>query len=203
MLDLDPLDEALSDALARGDLTEFNRLGEIADRQAAQREARLSSTGALAAAALWYAGRGVAVFPLQPGDKKPYPGSRGFKDATTDKATVREWWAFRPNSNIGLPTGLLFDVIDIDGELGSRSLVRLRQEGAVPTVYGHAATARPCGAHLYIAATGDGNGSALWPGIDYRGKGGYVVAPPSVVTGGRRYDWLYPLDLDALGAARV
>lgn len=202
MLILDPLDEALSDALARGDLTEFNRLGEIADRQAAQRRARLSSAAALAAAALWYVNRGVAVFPLQPGDKKPYPGSRGFKDATTDEDQVIAWWTERPTANIGLPTGLLFDVIDVDGEVGSRSLVRLRRAGAVPTVYGYATTSRPCGKHLYIAATGDGNGSAVWPGIDYRGKGGYVVAPPSLV-GDRHHEWLYPLDLDALAAAHA
>jgi hypothetical protein len=42
--------------------------------------------------------------------------------------------------------------------------------------------------HLYIAATGDGNTTEFVPGVDYRGKSGYVVVAPSTVDG-RRYEW--------------
>jgi hypothetical protein len=45
-----------------------------------------------------------------------------------------------------------------------------------------------------VRATGLGNGARIAPGIDYRGRGGYVVAAPSIVDG-RRYGWVVPLDL--------
>jgi len=55
-----------------------------------------------------------------------------------------------------------------------------------------------CGDHLYVRASGDGNTSGLLPGIDYRGRGGYVVAPPSIGPNGVRYTWTRPIDLAAL-----
>jgi hypothetical protein len=55
------------------------------------------------------------------------------------------------------------------------------------------------GRHLYVAPSGDGNAANFRPGLDYRGAGGYVVAPPSIGPNGKRYDWITPL---ALGVAR-
>jgi hypothetical protein len=55
-------------------------------------------------------------------------------------------------------------------------------------------TPRAGGVHRFVRATGRGNGQRIAPGLDYRGRGGYVVAPPSVVEG-RRYTWLRALDL--------
>jgi hypothetical protein len=140
------------------------------------------------------------VFPLRPGEKIPLPGSRGFKDATTEHATVRGWWQRIPQANIGLPTGHGFDAIDIDGPAGYQSAADLREEGILPAVLlGKAYTPRG-GRHLYVPPTGDGNATKFRPGLDYRGIGGYVVAPPSLHTEtGKRYDWIIPL---AAGAAR-
>jgi hypothetical protein len=61
-------------------------------------------------------------------------------------------------------------------------------------VLGISCTPRAGGIHRYVRATGDGNGAKIAPGIDYRGAGGYVVAPPSMVDG-KRYGWAQPLDL--------
>ena len=162
--------------------------------------ARLTAPGALLGAALWYAENGIAVFRLQPRDKKPFPGSRGFKDATTDAARIRAWWEETPAANIGLPTGHRFDVIDIDPPQGPVSILELRDAGLVPQVIGKVITPR-CGDHLYICPTGDGNGTRLLPGVDYRGLGGYVVAPPSIGPNGVRYTWARHLDLTALPKA--
>src|SRR5690606_23413178 len=128
-----------------------------------------------------------------------FPGSRGFKDATTNLAQVRAWWTATPDANIGIPTGHGFDVIDIDPPDGPLSLLELRDAGLVPEVIGKVITPR-YGDHLYVRASGDGNTAGLLPGIDYRGLGGYVVAPPSIGPNGVRYTWTRALDLAAVQA---
>lgn len=80
------------------------------------------ATGAFLDHALGYAARGIPVFPLTPGSKKPLPGSHGFKEATTNEATIRSWWDANPNANIGLPTGVVFSVLDVDGFEGGEAL---------------------------------------------------------------------------------
>lgn len=142
-------------------------------------------------AALWYAGLGWPVFPLLaegeivPSTGEPSTGKQpatrhGFKDATTDPAVVTRWWTDAPYRNIGLATGVRFDVIDIDVPEGLSTLERLSAErdravhGWVDTPSG--------GTHLYVRPTGVPNKGHFRPGVDYRGMGGYVVAPPSLVS---------------------
>lgn len=140
------------------------------------------------------------------------PASRhGFKDATTDADRIFAWWSRHPRSNIGLATGHAFDVIDVDGcggpsghpVAGVWALHKLEREaaehvnergvadgrGRLPDCHGRAMTASG-GVHLYVRASGRGNKAALRPGIDYRGLGGYVVAPPSTLgERGRSWSW--------------
>jgi hypothetical protein len=72
------------------------------------------------AAALRYASQGVPVFPLAPRSKFPLisaaNGGHGLHDATTDAARIQAWWMAHPTANIGLRTGVAFDVIDLDSE---------------------------------------------------------------------------------------
>lgn len=146
--------------------------------------------------ALRYASWGWPVFPLQPRGKRPAT-KHGFKDATTDPDRIRAWWTENPDYNIGLPTGHAFDVIDIDPPHGPLSYTQLLAEedprtgqGDIPDVHGQVATSSG-GLHLYIPPTGDGNGAGIMPGIDYRGAGGYVVAPPSWLgQRGRSWSWI-------------
>lgn len=169
----------LLDALTAGD---EERITALEERLGALHNA----APRLADAALLYASWGWPVFPLRPGDKAPLT-RHGFKDATTDPARIRRWWAETPAANIGLPTGIAFDVIDIDPPKGCWSWTELVRAEALPPIHGKAITAR-CGVHLYVAPTGDGNLAGIKPGVDYRGKGGYVVAPPSRRPGGR-WQW--------------
>lgn len=65
-------------------------------------------------------------------------------------------------------------------------------------VIGQVTTPRAGGRHLYVRATGQGNGTKLAHGVDYRGRGGYVVAPPSYVVESDyegAYKWTSPLDM--------
>lgn len=146
-------------------------------------------------AALWYAEQGLHIFPLSPGSKIPFKGTGGFRDATTDPEMIRAWWSGgNPRANIGIATGHLVDVIDIDGPAGQQSRVaNWDMLTAIPAL-GKVTTPRAGGMHIYVPASGRGNKAGLLPGIDYRGLGGYVVAPPSVNDQGQ-YTWLGTLRL--------
>jgi Bifunctional DNA primase/polymerase, N-terminal len=139
-------------------------------------------------AALAYAGYGWPVFPLKPRAKTPATRN-GFKDATVNFERIDTWWKQHPDSNIGLPTGHAFDVIDVDVPEGALSYVQMVADDLVPDIHGQVATSSG-GLHLYIPPSGDGNRAGLLPGIDYRGAGGYVVAPPSALgEPGRAWSW--------------
>jgi len=89
---------------------------------------------ALLAAALDYAGRGWRVLPCQPGDKRPHgklcPHWR--HDSSTDPEVITRWWTAEPHANIGLVTGLAFDVLDMTGpRLSTHSNAQARS--ATPT----------------------------------------------------------------------
>ena len=138
-------------------------------------------------AALWYASVGLKVFPLSPGSKIPFKGSNGCKDASSNPDVITGWWTDSPDANIGIATGHLVDVVDVDGFQGQQS--RAQHWGAnfaaiENDCVAKVLTPRAGGMHLYVPATGDGNGAHLFPGVDYRGLGGYVVAPPSTTDQG-------------------
>jgi hypothetical protein len=161
---------------------------------------------AIALSAVHYVTRyGLKVLPLMPAAKRPLGGARdccagshrrGCLDASSDPAIVSWWWRVHPTANLGIATGHRVDVIDQDGPAGARSWLEILAAGTPPEVLGIVSTPRDGGVHRYLAATGDGNGAGIAPGLDYRGRGGYVVAPPSVVDG-RRYSWVRPLELAA------
>jgi hypothetical protein len=143
----------------------------------------------------------LRVLPLAPGSKVPIGGRccdgahrRGVSDALDDPGLVEAVWGRHPAANVGIATGHRVDVIDQDGPAGALSWAQIGRAGAWPEVLAVVSTPRAGGVHRYVAATGDGNGAHIAPGLDYRGRGGYVVAPPSTVDG-RRYGWVVPLDV--------
>lgn len=151
----------------------------------------------LHSAALWFAEQGLRVFPLSPGTKIPFKGSGGCLDATSDVDKVNAWWTGNPQANIGIATGHIIDAVDIDGLKGQTSraqnwddLFAKIDDDCLAKVI----TPRPGGMHIWVPATGDGNSTNIVPGVDYRGVGGYVVAPPSINEIGR-YMFLAPVRL--------
>lgn len=152
-------------------------------------------------AAIEYAKKGFAVFPLKYRDKVPLTRN-GCKDATTDVAQIKAWWQKYPNANIGLATGSVSQnvfVIDLDidedcGIDGYHSLEDWQREhGDFPETW-TAITGRG-GYHLYYRGNGRiKNRAGIIDGVDIRGNGGYVVAPPSIHKNGNRYEWEYSPD---------
>lgn len=120
----------------------------------------------------------------------------GLKDATTNRARVLAWWTRHPQANIGLATGHLFDVLDVDGPAGERAIRQLAAAHGLVTS-GPLVRTGGGGWHYYLTPTGLGN---VHPRglehVDWRGRGGYVVAPPSRHASGHPYQWLAGRDLD-------
>lgn len=160
------------------------------------------------AAALAYAARNWRVFPLHTArdgkcscraddckSKGKHPrNSNGCTGATTDTAQIHQWWAQWPDANVGVATGNGLVVIDIDPRHnGDESLAALEPFPETPRVLTGGG-----GQHIYLTTAVPIRSSAgqLGPGIDVRGDGGYVVAPPSVHESGREYVWDLGADLD-------
>ncbi len=165
-------------ALDAGDVDEILRLTALLDEMDPKR-----TEPNLLGAALWFGEQGIPVFPLRTMGKVPLPHSRGFKDASTDRDQILRWWEQYPYANIGIATGVKFDVVDIDGPQGQIArashwddIFKRIDDDAIAKVL----TPRPGGLHIYVPVTGDGNRAGVVPNVDYRGDGGYVVAPPSV-----------------------
>jgi len=143
--------------------------------------------------ALEYAARGIPVFPVKE-SKAPYT-RRGFKDATCDTATIRNWWRKWPDAGIGVPTGVASGWLVLDSDPrhgGDASLSQLIEEhGDLPETL--EAETGGGGHHIVfeypeLAELGNSRGR-LPEGLDVRGEGGYIVVAPSLHASGRRYCW--------------
>jgi hypothetical protein len=143
---------------------------------------------------------GWAVFPISPGSKLPaIPkklGGQGVLDATKDEALICEWARRFPSANVGVACGKTsgITVLDFDPKAGAMETIsRFRGQ---KRLFNATVTARtPSGGwHLYYRYAPEllNSKSLLGPGIDVRTTGGYVVAPPSVLDGGRCYSWRLP-----------
>jgi KaiC/GvpD/RAD55 family RecA-like ATPase len=161
-------------------------------------------------AALRYAGGHFPVLPIwgildgkcQCGDpecrspgKHPIPQlvPHGLIDATTDEATLRQWFEAYPQANLAWVTGHGFFVLDIDPRHGGDDTLAAYEEkhGKLPPT--REVLTGGGGRHLYFLVA-DGvtvrNGAnVLGPGVDVRGEGGYVLVPPSSHVSGRTYEW--------------
>ena len=143
-------------------------------------------------AALNYAKMGLCVIPLKPRGKRPYFDNWP-EIATSDIDTVTRWWQQNPSANVGIATGKksrLF-VLDVDPKNGGdESFQSLTYKYGAPETWRDITGSG--GFHLFFRYPNFpvGNAAGIWPGIDIRGDGGQVVAPPSIHPDtGKRYEW--------------
>lgn len=113
----------------------------------------------------------------------------GFKVATDSGRKIEEWWYREPDANIGIATGADSGIVVVDVD-NVHSLEDLEAEhGDLDTLW---AVTGSGGIHLFFAHPGEhlpNSASRIAPGVDVRGDGGYVVAPPSIHPSGRAYRW--------------
>ncbi|MEH6544373.1 MAG: DNA polymerase [Porticoccaceae bacterium] len=168
----------------------------------------------LLAHALHYAATNIPVFPVHgitsegvctcgnpvcvhPGKHPTVSG--GFTSATTDPNQIAIWWQNQPLANIGIPTGAASGlyVVDIDKKhngLDNYTAFENQNKGTLPAATLISATGGG-GFHLMYGAPSSGvavrcttNLGGL-QGVDFRGNGGYIVAPPSLHVSGQFYQW--------------
>jgi hypothetical protein len=105
--------------------------------------------------------------------------------ASSDARVVTDWWTTWPEANIGLLTGVAFDVLDIDSQ-GLAAMMRVEAGPHLGGVGPIVATGR--GLHLYLRHQTRRPEIAITP-VDWMGPGHLVVAPPSLHASGHRYEF--------------
>jgi hypothetical protein len=149
------------------------------------------------------------VFPAPPGEKKSYKSAKFSNGvawgATTDANQIKRDWRRWPDANPALPTDDDKFVVDSDtaaghGHDGEASLAALEaQHGRLPPTL--MAQTPSGGVHRYFRPPPGvkikNSESELGPGIDIRGHGGMVLAPPAQKPGVGVYRWLNDLPIAA------
>jgi len=173
----------------------------------------------MAAAARAYAELG---WPVIPGAHPPAAGDRACScdrlgcpdpaahplsgawalEATVDTATLDRWWSKRPDANIVLPTGRVFDVFDVPAPAGELALERIGREGLPVGPVASVAGERSL---FFVATRGAPVDEDEWwschldcspetiadtPGMRWHCRDSYVLAPPSALPYGRQVTWL-------------
>lgn len=146
---------------------------------------RVDRSPSLPFAARSLAAAGVPVFPCVVEGKRPLT-RRGFLDASSDPEQVAAWWSRTPNANIGIPTGAPSGVVvvdvDVHGPHDGRAAFQRATDAGLVDGAGLLVRTPTGGAHVYFPAT-PGREQRSWQaaaaGVDFRGDGGYIIAPPS------------------------
>lgn len=144
-------------------------------------------------AALRYASLGLRVLALKEREKRPVFDNWG-SVATSDQEVIRRWWKQNPNYNVGILTGRqsrLF-VLDVDKKNGGDETFEdlILKHGRFPDTWQQITGTG--GWHLFFRYPNFEvrNAAGLFPGIDIRGEGGQVAAPPSIHPDtGKAYEW--------------
>lgn len=132
-------------------------------------------------------------FPCKPSDKTPLV--RWADVATVEDNMLAGWWDTNPAANIGIACGKRSGIVVLDvdaGHGGYESLAELQARyGRLPET--PVSKTGSGGEHIIFAHPGieiRNSAGKLGPGLDIRGDGGYIVAPPSLHPNGNRYEWV-------------
>ena len=151
-------------------------------------------------AALEYASRGWSVIPINRNKQPLIKWKTATREELTDPNNIRKWWKQFPSANVAIVTGkrsggLVVIDLDIDDEKGVNGKESLEDWCEENNIFGiescaTVATGRG-GQHLYFQSDNEyHNQVGCLEGVDIRGEGGCIVAPPSIHGGTRReYLW--------------
>ena len=152
---------------------------------------------------LQYARQGWSVIPVEAKGKKPLIDSwKPNQDERASEEQIIAWWTRWPDANIGIVTGSISGIIvlDVDGEEGQKT-IKTSGLHLPPTV-----TAKTGGGGYHYLYKHPGfacknSAGSIGQNIDFRGDGGYIVAPGSLHKSGNVYEWvLSPEDAELADA---
>jgi hypothetical protein len=163
-------------------------------------------------AALAYAKAGIPVLPLhwpkEDGGCSCKKGANctsngkhprttiGVYDATTDEATIKQWWKKWPKANIGIRTGADSGlvVLDVDPRNGGADSLKELEAEHGPLPYTWKVDTGGGGWHFYFSYPTDvvnvKSQGHFADGVEIKSDGAYVVATPSLHAGDKLYAWV-------------
>jgi hypothetical protein len=136
----------------------------------------------------------------------PAPGAHPMSpawqmQATVDITIIRGWWQTRPEANIMLATGRVFDVLDVPAAAGASALARMARAGVASGPVAALGGDRM----LFFAVTRGSPAdedewwscgldsepeSSVTPGLRWHCRDSYVLAPPSRLAAGAGCRWM-------------
>jgi bifunctional DNA primase/polymerase-like protein len=130
-----------------------------------------------------------------------HPASPAWQmQATVDINVIRGWWETRPEANVLLVTGRVFDVLDVPVVVGADALARMSRAGVVS---GPVAALGGDRMMFYVLTRGspadedewwscglDSEPEAVTPGLRWHCRDSYVLAPPSKCGAGTGCRWM-------------
>ncbi len=150
-------------------------------------------------AALDFGRLGWSVIPTERRGKRPLIRWQVYQYRRPSGTEIAEWFRRWPEANIAVVTGIVSGVVVLDLDPGHGAFASIeqlqRKHGPFPETV--EAVTGAAGRHLYFAHPGEilRNRAGIRPGVDLRGDGGYVVAPPSIHACGEPYRWERPPDV--------
>jgi len=148
--------------------------------------------------ALYYLRRGWSVVPVRRGEKIPAVPWHQFQHRRATIGEIEDWFA-DPTMGVGIVTGPISNLIvaDFDGALGAETEAQILPRIGV----GPVALTGGGGTHRLMAHPGRKvpTRTGVLPGMDIRGDGGFIVAPPSIHASGRQYSWDVDFHIDDYG----
>ncbi len=156
-----------------------------------QPHANQDSLTATRDAALTYLHEGWSVIPVGR-DKHPLISWKEYQQRLPTENEILSWWQKYPDANVGIVTGKLSGivVVDIDPKNGG-TIEGMELPATLISKTGGG------GWHYIYLYPGEGditNVSGIHPGVDIRGEGGFIVAPPSLHKSGELYEWAPEFD---------
>lgn len=156
-------------------------------------------------AALGYARNQWSVIPMRARDKRPLIKWFEFQQRLATEQEIDAWYRRWPTANVGIVTGAISGIVvlDIDPRHGGEQGLAQWEMAHGPLPISIEARTGGGGRHVYFKHPGGiiHNRVGIVPGIDLRGDGGCVVAPPSIHRSGNAYTWVSGHEPDMIVAA--